>query len=184
MGFKSNLSKSPKVANNITKMFTSRAVVIALVVLVVMVLFTGLFVNMRKSVEGFAATNIINESLKGLENKPLKITFNNNSQDIIVVKTSNGGKDANNYYVIQPNSSQKINVCTSGPQKQGMQGCAVTLYYYDSTKPNNIGRTSEIAPIQYNTTIGTNNSRVSATWTTTTIITVYDMSSGSYSISI
>ena len=127
MGFKSNLSKSPKVANNIVKMFTSRAVVIALVVLVVMVLFTGLFVNMRKSVEGFLPN--ICPDLNYL-NDPSYLTNPNNPSTVSVTFTNNYNA---NFYIkttaYQGCTMTAVRVTKNSPVKtRTCKGCGVTIY--------------------------------------------------------
>jgi hypothetical protein len=96
MGFKSNSSKSPNVSSDgFAKMFTNKGVVTALVVLVIVVVFTGLFVNMRHNLERFADDD-------------LSIKFVNDFKEEIFVKT---GVDN---YRIPGNNKQRINICKNG----------------------------------------------------------------------
>ena len=129
MGFKSNLSKSPKVINNFAKMFTNSAVITALVVLVIIVVFAGLFVNMRKGLEGFVTLPINCPDLNYL-NDPSYLTNPNNPSTVSVTFTNNYNA---NFYIkttaypkctmpairVTKNSPVKTRTCT---------GCGVTIY--------------------------------------------------------
>ena len=137
MGFKSNLSKSPKVINNFAKMFTNSAVVTALVVLVIIVVFAGLFVNMRRNVEGFvesfngpATTSLPTSYQSPLldkdANKYIELAFTNATTTPISIKTAIYAKKPN-YYVIGAKDTQTIRVCKSN-------SCYINIHKYKSSK--------------------------------------------------
>ena len=144
-------------------MFTSRAVITAFVVLVIVVLFAGLFVNMRRNVEGFvesfngpATTSLPTSYQSPLldkdTNKYIELDFKNATTTPISIKTAIYAKKPN-YYVIDAGFTQKIRVCKSN-------SCYINIHKYKSSKTD-IASDENLGPlikkVAYNTVKSVNN---------------------------
>jgi len=170
MVFKSNLSKSPKVANNFTKMFTNSAVITALVVLVIIVVFAGLFVNMRKGVERFVSCPDLNYL-----NDPSYLTDPNYPPTVSVSFTNNYNANFNIKTVALQNCPMPFVNVTKGStvKTRTCKGCNVFIHAEKilPNKPPSIGPLLATIPAPNDISIVINEDRsISINGTKSTIV--------------